>query len=77
MAANTFANGTSGAVVKFDKPVCHLNVYIDAGVTFAISLDKGANYLTLPAGFHSIKIGPVKEVQIDADGIWELVGVQE
>jgi len=77
MAANTHANGAApGGLVTFDKPVGHLNVYVDTGVTFAISLDKGASFLTLPAGFHSFKVGSVKELHIEADGVWELVGVQ-
>lgn len=76
MAANTFANGTSDGTVTFDKPVSHLNVYVATGVTFAISLDKGTNYLSMPAGFHSFKVGPINEVRIQADGEWELIGVQ-
>jgi len=77
MAANTFAGGTGDAVVTFDKPVDHLNVYVATGVTFAISLDKGENFLTLPDDWlHSFKVGPIKEVHIQADGIWQLIGVQ-
>lgn len=77
MAANTYANGSGDGGVEFDKPVGHLNVYIAGGVTFSISLDNGTNFLTLPAGFHSFRVGPVKKVIINSDGDWELVGVQE
>lgn len=76
MSANTFANGTTDETITFDKPINYLNVYVAAGVTFAISLDKGENFMSMPAGFHSFKIGSVKEIQIQADGEWELIGVQ-
>ncbi|GAF93977.1 unnamed protein product [marine sediment metagenome] len=76
MAANTFANGASDGTVIFDKPVAHLNVFIASGVTFAISLDKGMNYLSMPAGFHSFRIGHISEVRVQANGVWELIGVQ-
>ena len=76
MAANTFASGTTDSTVSFDKPVDYLNVYVASGVTFAISLDRGENFMTLPEGFHSFRIGPVREVQIEADGNWDLIGVQ-
>lgn len=76
MAANTFASGAVDGTVIFDKPVNHLNVFVAAGVTLAISLDKGENFMSLPAGFHSFRIGPVLEVQIQSDGEWDLIGVQ-
>ena len=76
MASNNFASGTGGAVVKFDKAIDHVNVYVATGVTFAISLDKGTNFLKLPVGFHSFKVGPLKELHIQASGEWQLVGVQ-
>ena len=76
MASNTFANGTEDGTVTFDKPIDHLNVYVASGVTLAISLDKGQNFMSLPEGFHSFRIGPVSEVQIQSDGEWELIGVQ-
>ncbi len=76
MAANTYAGGATDGTVEFDKPVNHLNVFVDTGVTLSISLDKGTNFLSLPAGFHSFRIGPVKEVQVSADGAWQLIGVQ-
>ena len=76
MAANTFASGTTDGTVVFDKPVNYLNVYVATGVTFAISLDKGENFMSMPAGFHSFRIGPVLEVQVWSDGEWEMIGVQ-
>lgn len=76
MAANTFANGTSDGTVTFDKPIDHLNVYVASGVTFSLSLDKGENFMSLPAGFHSFRIGAVKEVRVQSDGEWEMIGVQ-
>ena len=76
MASNTFANGTTDGTVVFDKPIDHLNVYVASGVTFALSLDKGENFMSLPAGFHSFRIGPVLVVRIESDGEWELIGVQ-
>jgi len=77
MAANTFASGTAGGTVVFDKPVSYLNIYVAAGVTFAISLDRGANFISMPDDwFHSFKVGLITEVQVQADGIWQLIGVQ-
>lgn len=76
MAANTFANGTSDGTISFDKPVNYLNIYVASAVTFAISLDKGANFMSLPEGFHSFRIGAVREVRVQSDGEWELIGVQ-
>lgn len=76
MASNTFAGGVGDDTITFSKPVDHLNVYVATGVTFAISVDKGTNFMSLPAGFHSFRIGPVSEVQVQADGEWELIGVQ-
>jgi hypothetical protein len=76
MSANTFASGTADGTVEFDKPVNYLNVFVATGVTLSISLDKGTNFMSLPAGFHSFRVGLVSEVQISANGEWELIGVQ-
>ena len=76
MAANTFAEGLGDATVTFDKPVDYLNVYISAGTIFSLSLDKGVNFITLDEGFFSFRIGAVKEVRVQADGAWQLIGVQ-
>lgn len=81
MAANDFANGSGDSTVIFDRPVGHLLVSIDAGVDFSFSLDKGENYMGLPAGgangqFYSFPVGSVTEVRIQADGNWQLIGVQ-
>ena len=76
MAANTFASGTADGTVTFDKAVDYLNVFVGTGVAFSLSLDKGTNFITLPSGFHSFRIGSVKEVRIQSDGAWQLIGVQ-
>lgn len=77
MAANTFASGTtSGAEVKFDRPINHLNIHVETGVNFSFSLDSGQNYMGLPVGFHSFKVGNVSKVIVAADGAWQLIGVQ-
>jgi hypothetical protein len=76
MAANVFASGSASDTITFDKAVNYLNVFVDSGVTFSLSLDKGANFITLPSGFHSFVIGSVKEVRVQSDGVWQLIGVQ-
>ncbi len=76
MAANTFAGGVGDDTFTFDKPINHINVFVATGVTFAISVDKGANFMSLPVGFHSFRIGTITEIQVQADGEWELIGVQ-
>lgn len=76
MAANMFASGSGDDTVLFEKAVDYLNVFVDTGATFGLSLDKGENFITLPAGFHSFRIGPTKEIQVTSDGDWQLVGVQ-
>ena len=76
MASNTFAGGTTDDTIIFDKPVDYLNIFVGTGVTFALSLDKGNNFISLPAGFHSFRISAIKEVQVEANGAWQLIGVQ-
>jgi hypothetical protein len=78
MAANIFASSddTPNGEVNFDKPVDYLNIFVNTGVACAISLDKGANYLTVPSGFHSFRIGPTKSILVQADGVWQLIAVQ-
>lgn len=78
MAANIFAsnNDTPTGEINFDKPVDYLNIFVDSGVACAISLDKGANYLTIPEGLYSFRIGPTKSILVQADGAWQLIAVQ-
>lgn len=76
MAANTFASGTSGTTVVFDRPINILNISVFTGTTFQFSIDKGENFMTLPEGFSTFRIGPVSEIQIIANATWELIGVQ-
>jgi len=76
MAANTFGGAAANGTVEFDKPVDHLNVFVASGVTCSISLDKGNNYITIPAGFHSFRVGLITDVWVLADGAWQLIGVQ-
>lgn len=76
MAANTHASGTADATVTFSRPVDYLLVFVSTGTTFTLSLDKGANYITIAAGFHSFKVGATDEVRLTSTGAWQLVGVQ-
>ena len=76
MSSNIFASGTEDDTIEFGRSVSHINIYVDTGVTLSISLDKGQNFMTLPAGFHSFDIGPVFEVQVQADGAWQMIAVQ-
>lgn len=81
MAGNTFANGGADATVEFDRPVGHLLISVDSGADFSFSIDKGENYMDLPAGgangqFYSFPVNSVTEVRIQASGNWQLIGVQ-
>jgi hypothetical protein len=60
----------------FPKAVGNLNIFVDAGVSFTISFDGGDNFLTVPPGFTTIPVGPIKSVVITSDGAFSLVGVQ-
>ena len=76
MAANVFVGGIQDETLVFDRAIGHLNVFVAVAVTFALSLDKGENYLRLPEGFHSFPIGPVYEVWVKADGEWSMIAIQ-
>lgn len=81
MASNTFASGSSDATIVFDRPIAHLLISISAAGTFSFSIDKGQNYMDLPAGgasgqFFSFPVGSITEVRVQADSAWQLIGVQ-
>lgn len=78
MAANTHHSGStvSDMVIKFDKPIGHMLVWVDSGVDFSISFDSGENFLTFEPGNHSFPIGLTTRIHVTSDGDWELVGVQ-
>lgn len=78
MAANVHYSGAavSDFVIKFDKPIGHMLVWVDAGVTFSISFDSGDNFINLDPGNHQFPIGLTTRVHITSDGNWDLVGVQ-
>lgn len=77
MAANIHHSGgsVSDHVIKFDKPIGHLMVWVDTGVDFTISFDEGNNFFTFDPGNHATPIGLTKRIHITADGSWELIGV--
>ena len=75
MAANYFSGGSGDSVVVFSKPVNLLNIFVASGVTFSFSLDT-VNYITVPAGFFSIPIGPVFEVRVQSSGVWQILARQ-
>lgn len=78
MASSNYHYGStesvSNEVYNFPKPVGHLNVYVENYLS--ISFDGGENYLTVPTGFSSMTIGPVKSVMVNSNGAFNLVGVQ-
>lgn len=79
MASNHHHASTVGVTDKiytFPKVVGNLNVFVDSGVSFTISFDGGENFLTVPPGFTTMPVGPVKSVVITSDGAFSLVGVQ-
>ena len=74
MAANVFHGGSTGsAELIFDRAVDHLNINVTA--TVSLSLD-GVDFIDLPAGFHSFKIGQTKKLYVTATGDWQLLAVQ-
>ncbi len=76
MAGNYHASGSTDATLNFDRPIMHLNITVNTGVTFTISLDQNEHQLTLPAGFHSFPVNPVTVVSISSSGAWSLVALQ-
>ncbi len=77
MSANTFFSGDSQEEkLVFDRPVCYLNIFITAGATFAFSLDDDEQFMSLPAGFHSFRIGAVTTIYVQSDDVWQLIGVK-
>ena len=80
MASNYHFNGgpgtPSGDGYEFDKPINHINIFVDTGVTFSISFDNGNTFLEVSPGTISMRIGPVNNVVVISDGAWGLVGVQ-
>jgi hypothetical protein len=76
MACNIYAEGTANDTVKFDRAVNYLNVRVATGVTFLISLDYGLTFITIPAGFYSFHVGLINEIQVHANGSWQLYAVQ-
>ena len=79
MASNYHHNCTAVVTEElfwFPKPIGHLNIFVDTDVTFEISLDDGENFLTVPPGFNSMPVSPIKSVVITSDGAFSLIGVQ-
>lgn len=76
MTSNSMAQGTGDSTVEFDRPVNHVNFSIASGVSFSFSVDDGITFITLAAGFHGVPIGTYKEIQIRADGAWQLIAIQ-
>lgn len=76
MAANIHIGGITDDSIIFNKPVNYLNIFVDSGVTFSLSLDKGTNYIEIPVGFHSFMIGSVLDIKIMANGNWSILAVQ-
>ena len=76
MAANYHLAGSVGTGHTFPKPVNHLNIYVDTGVTFTISFDNGTTYITVPVGLYSMPVGIVKNILVTSTGAFSIVGVQ-
>jgi hypothetical protein len=75
MASNYFTGGSGDSITIFQKPVNLLNIFVTSGVTFSFSVDT-INYITVPAGFYSVPIGPVLEVRVQATGVWQILARQ-
>jgi len=76
MSSNYFSSGAGYKEISFDRPVNYINIFVASGVVASLSLDKGENYISIPAGFHSFTIGSVDEIIVLADGAWQLIAVQ-
>ena len=76
MAANTTYTGSTDDTLTFDKPIGHVVVSVSSGTTFALSIDKGTSYMTVPAGLHDFRIGAITEIRVQSDGAWQLIGIQ-
>lgn len=72
MASNTYYSGDGYDEINFDRPVNHINLFVDAGTIFGFGINSG-NYVTVPPGFYSISIGPTLTLYIASNGRWELI----
>lgn len=75
MAANIFKSGTGNATLSFDRAVDYININVAASVTLSLSVD-GTNYMTIPSGLHSFRIGATFSIWINSTGAWQLIAVQ-
>lgn len=76
MASNSFADGNADATIEFERPVSYLIISVSTGTTFSFSIDKGLNYMGMSEGFYNFFVGTIEEIRIQADGDWQLIGVQ-
>ena len=67
--SNLFISGNGDGLFAFPFPITHISLYVSRSLS--LSLDSGSNFITIPPGFHSLTIGPVKELQIKASGSWQ------
>jgi len=79
MASNIHVGSTVSVTDKvfgFNRAVGYLNVFVATGTTLQLSFDGGDNFLTIPAGFNSMTIGPTTTVIATSTGAFQIVGVQ-
>ena len=75
MAANIFKSGIDNAELLFDRAVDYINLNVGTSVTFSFSPDD-IEYVTVPSGFYSFRIGATKKIYVQADGAWQIIAVQ-
>lgn len=76
MASNYCSRGSGDDTIVYERPVNYLNVFVNTGVTFSISTDNGETYMTIPPGFYSFYIGPVLQIKVQSNGVWQIMAIQ-
>ena len=76
MSSNYYASGVEYEEITFDRPVNYINIFVSTGNTASLSVDRGQNFITITAGFHSFAIGSVDEIVVSGTGAWQILAVQ-
>lgn len=75
MAANNTFSGTADGTMEFPRPINYLNINVATGAVLSFSVD-GSNYVSLPVGFHSFRVGTTTTIYISSTGAWQAMGIQ-
>ena len=72
---NQTFSGVGATELSLTKYTNVLHVSVQ-NASISISVDKGANFLTLLAGFHTLHLGVITSVQINGSGTWQILATE-